>query len=178
MKEFRKTQKKKKKWWIHNHLLPIRILGWKWKWGDTEQRWKWGEPWVGHRHYGERSGAKWGWITPQQPVPPYYPPSYPTFTPSLPPPPRPPHPPPHPPLCGVTPPGCTTMTPSPALTGWMGTEREKDREKEREQGRRGHSSRGGSLQSLCIFNGCTVEWGGLLWVSIANESTILISREL
>lgn len=34
----------------------------------------------GSRNYEEPSGAKWGWITRQQPVPPYYPPGSPTYT--------------------------------------------------------------------------------------------------
>lgn len=62
---------------------------------------EWEELWVGHGHYGEQSGAKWGWTSQQQPVPPYYP--------RAPPPVPSPHTPPLPlpplPLCsvGVTP---------------------------------------------------------------------------
>lgn len=64
----------------------------------------------GYRNYGEQSGAKWGWITRQPPVPPYYPPSSPTYTLS-----KPPH---HAPLlCRGHTTSRTTMTPSLALSG-------------------------------------------------------------
>lgn len=130
--------------WVWRHKLK-KSRGVKMIHAESEKRGaseEWEELWVGHRHCGEQSGAKWGWTSQQQPVPPYYPQAPPPV----------PSPPPQPPttaaantpvLCGGHATSRTTMTPSLPLHWWMA---------------RGRDRGGGGalfmlrvLQSVCIF---------------------------
>lgn len=54
-------------------------------WIKLNKYWDWGsggrdELWVGYGHHGDQSGAKWGWISSQTHVPPFYPLSSPVST--------------------------------------------------------------------------------------------------
>lgn len=106
----------------------------------------------GSRNYGAPSGAKWGWITRQQPVPPYYPPGLPHLYPLQTSPPW--------PLCstrGHTT-SHTTMTPSPALSGWMEARPGGEGLQGGTGTQRGGSSLGGLRNHCAYFTGAPCHW--------------------
>lgn len=124
----------------------------------------------GSRNYGEPSGAKWGWITRQQPVPPYYPGGSPTYTLS-----KAPHRGPSAPL-GVTPPVTLQWHHQRLLVAEWRPDQEGG------PGYRGVLFTWRASQSPCIFYGCSVsleqsvcgQLSAGMKIEIASSETLLI----